>query len=169
MYLRDLVKNLWAQAGLYERKDARLQSFLKAVDSFPMECWDDFSSRFRQDYYDLFDQLIPPLAASHDQLLHVLLIRMAQLDRPNELAMAVDFVRRADPVANRPEINALLHRKHPQIQKEMRRRPALKELVDPAAPRQRMVTNVRPQSTKPAKPAKAAKPAKKKVPVKKSR
>lgn len=163
MYLRDLVKNLWAQAGLYERKDARLQSFLKAVDSFPMECWDDFSSRFRQDYYDLFDQLIPPLAASHDQLLRVLLVRMADLDHPKELALAVHFVRHADPVANRPELSALLNRKNPQIQKEMRQRPALQPLVDPPVPLRRAVTNVRAPVAKPKAPAKKKKPPAKKV------
>ncbi|MGC4072999.1 MAG: hypothetical protein QM760_10845 [Nibricoccus sp.] len=162
MYLRDLVKNLWAQAGLYERKDARLQSFLQSVDNFPLECWDDFSSRFRKDYYDLFDQLIPPLATSQDQLLRVLLIRMAELDQPKELALAVDFVRRADPVGNRPELNALLNRKHPKIQKEMRQRSVLKALVDPPVPLRRAVTNVKAPSVKAAAPVKAKKTSAKK-------
>ncbi len=142
MYLRDMVKNLWAQAGLYDRKDAKLQSFLKAVDTFPLECWDDFGARFRSDYYDLFDQLIPPLAASPDRLLHVLLIRMADLKQPKEMTLAVDFVRRADPKVDSAELSALLHRKEPKIDAEFRKRSVLVPLIDPRPPLKRVTTNV---------------------------
>ena len=164
MYLRDLVKSLWAQAGLYERKDAKLQSFLKAVDTFPLECWDDFGARFRSEYYDLFDQLIPPLAASSDRLLHVLLIRMADLKQPKEMKLAVDFVQRADPAADRAELNALLHRKDSKIDAAFRKRSALVPVIDPPPVLKRMTTNITvPQPAK--KPAVKKKVATRKVPA----
>src|SRR5262249_40999531 len=110
MYLRDLVKAQWTQAGLYARKDAHLQSFLQHIDNTLMECWDDYVALFRRDSYDLFDSLIPPLIHSDDKLLRLALIRYADVRQPKELTALRTFIRQADPVNDRPELISILNR-----------------------------------------------------------
>jgi hypothetical protein len=149
MHLRDLVKQRWAEAGLYARKDARLQSFLKHVDNTPLECWDDYAAIFRRDYYDLLDQLLPPLVTADDKLLRVTLIRQADFTQPKEHEAALAFIRTADPVADRPELTALFTRGTDVLKKAFLKRPELKEIVTPKVVPQRKPTNfVRPAPPK---------------------
>jgi hypothetical protein len=149
MHLRDLVKQRWAEAGLYARKNAHLQSFLKHVDGTPMECWDDYAVLFRRQYYDLFDQLIPPLLRADDKLLRIALIRQADFTQPKELKAARAFVRAADPVRDRPELNAILNRSGKLLRKDFLARPELKHLAEPKPVPQRRPTNmVRPPPAK---------------------
>lgn len=156
MYLRDQVKSLWRAAGLYDRPDARLQSFLAAIDQFPLECWDDFATRFRQNYYDLFDQLIPPLVHSNDPLLQVLLIRQSDLRQPKELAIAVALARSATPLTARPQLTALLHRNHPKITSLLRKRVDVIQDIDPPPPIPRATGNQVPVDSPRYKAAVAA-------------
>jgi hypothetical protein len=144
MHLRDLVKQRWAQAGLYDRKDAHLRSFLKHIDSTPLECWDDYVVIFRRQYYDLFDQLIPPLISADDKLLRIALIRQADVTQPKELEALKAFVRAADPARDRPELTAILNRHGAVLQKAFLARPELKPLVKPKAAPQRLPTNMPP-------------------------
>jgi hypothetical protein len=142
MHLRDLVRQRWADAGLYSRKDARLQSFLKHVDDTPMECLDDYAALFRREYYDLFDQLIPPLAGTNDKLLRVALIQQADFKKPKELDAVRAFLRYADPVTDRPELSAILNRGGDALKKDFLARAELKELVEPKPVLERKPTNM---------------------------
>ena len=155
MHIRDLVKQRWADAGLYARKNARLQSFLKHVEDTPSDCWDEYAAVLRRDYADLYDLLIPPLMTTDDKLLRVMLLRQVDVSQPKELAIVRDFVARADPVADRPELNVLIARDDAVLRKELRARPELVEVKPVAAVR--VTTNMPPA---PAVKA-AAKPARK--------
>lgn len=132
MHLRDLVKQRWADAGLYSRRNARLQSFLKHVEDTPSDCWNEYALVLRRDYADLYDLLIPPLMATDDKLLRVMLLRQADLSRPKELAIVRRFIARADPVADRPELNVLIARDDAELRKALRARHELVE-VKPVA------------------------------------
>jgi hypothetical protein len=141
MHLRDLVKQRWADAGLYARKDAHLQSFLTHFDAAPLDSWEDHAALFRHDYYDLFDQLLPPLIGVNDKLLHVGLIRYADFSQPKELEAARQYIRRADPVADRPELTELFRRGGAAFGKDFLARPELKEIIEPKATLVRTPTN----------------------------
>ena len=141
MHLRDLVMQRWAEAGLYERKDAHLKSFLKHVSDTPMECWTDYVALFRRDYYDLFDTLIPPLAAANDKLLRIALIRQVDFNQLKELGAVRAFVRSADPVGDRPELNAILNRSGNLLKKDFMARDKLREIIEPKPVAVRKTTN----------------------------
>ena len=150
MHLRDLVKRRWADAGLYARQNAHMQRFLAQVDdpSFS-QCWDQYVPLFRQHYYDLFDEVVPPLFSAPDKLLRVVLIRQLDLSQPKELEMVRGFVRHADPVADRPELDAILAHGEGRLKDEFAARPELEALVDAAPVLQRKPTNmVRPPTAK---------------------
>lgn len=131
MHLRDLVRRRWADAGLYSRKNAHLQSFLQHVDRTPLQCWDEYAALFRRDYYDLYDQLIPPLLSANDPLLRITLIRYTDFSQAKELQAMREFVRRADPLADAPELRAILDHGGGPIRGEFAARPDLASLVAP--------------------------------------
>ena len=143
MYLRDLVRQSWANAGLYARKDAHLQGFLKRIDDTDMmECWADYVALFRRDYYDLFDVVVPPLVGAGDKLLLVALIHSFDLNQPKELAVVRALVRVADPVSDRAVLNAILNRGRDVVKKDFLARGDLRGLVEPERLPVRKPTNV---------------------------
>jgi len=144
MVQRSVAKRQWAAAKLYETPDARLKAFLYHVDSYTTECWDDVVALLRKDYYDLFDQIVPPLVASSDKALRVQLFLHIDPKQPKELDLLRQFIRQADPVKDQPELKAIAGLNHPALQKEIAGRPEIAAVLAPSAPPRRAVTNVRP-------------------------
>lgn len=141
MHLRSLIRQKWNAAGLYTREDAHLQAFLKHVDDTPSECWREYVALFRRKYYDLFDQIVPPLVNTDDKLLRVTLIRWSDLNQRKERAALRDLIRCADPVHDRPELNAILTFNSTLLRKEFVKRPELAKLVQPVMHRHKVVTS----------------------------
>lgn len=112
MHLRDLIKQRWADEGLYVSKKARLQAFLKYIDDNSLECWDECVKEFRDNYYDLFDELIPPLMKTRDKLLHLILIRNMDLSKPKEVKLLKGFIKQAEPIEDEPELLAIAKLRH---------------------------------------------------------
>jgi hypothetical protein len=142
MYTRDLIRKLWADAGLYSLKDPHLQAFLKHIDDNPQQCWDDYVDLFRREYYDLYNQLIPPLFNAGDKLLRVKLIHRADFKRRKEIEAVRAFIRDADPIAHRPELNAILSHGGRAVKNDFLARAELRHLVAPEPAPERKPTNV---------------------------
>lgn len=158
MSLREFVKKQWSDARLYTHGDARVGEFLEHFEEHPAECWETAVPLFRQKYYTLFDQVVPPLVNSSDKLLRLQLILHSDPSQPRELRMLREFVRHADPVADRPELKAIARLKHPALDKEIAGRPELVDALKPPAPvPSRPVTNVLRPPPPPAAPRPAAK------------
>ena len=96
MLLRDRVRQVWADAGVFDVKDARVRAFLDHVEANPTACFPEFAVEFRRAYYDLFDVLIPPLLAADDQELMLHLIKVADTRRRKEVATLRAFAAKAD-------------------------------------------------------------------------
>lgn len=104
MHIRDLVKQKWADEGLYASKKAKVQAFLKYIEDKPLECWDEYVKEFRDHYYNLFDELVPPLMKTRDKLLRLIIIRNVDLSKPKEVKLIKEFVKKADPIEDEPEL-----------------------------------------------------------------
>lgn len=112
MHLRDTIMQQLADAGVLRAKHARLQSFLKHVEEHPLDCLDEYIAVFREQYYDLFDLLVPHLAKVDDPMLRVALVRRADVTKAGEIAWLNRLVDVCDPVENRmtlAEIDRLGH------------------------------------------------------------
>ena len=133
MHLRELAKQQWANSGIYRIHNARLQEFLKYFDDTPLECWNEYVPLFRKKYYEFFDQLVVPLFQSRDKLMRTVLIRQANVRRPRELAFLEEFVQRADPLEDQPELKAVLALKSKYLTNKMQARPELAELFKSAS------------------------------------
>jgi len=159
MFQRNVAKQRWVAAKLYQAPDAHLKAFLDYADTNPAACWDDLAAQFRKDYYDLFDRIVPPLAASSDRALRVQLFVHLDPKQPKELALMRDFIRSADPAADQPELRAIASLKDSAVQKELASRPGVASMLAPSPPPRRAVTNVRVPAAPPAAaPAAEARP-----------
>lgn len=140
MHIRDLAKQKWREAGLYDSRKAKVRAFLKHVDDHPDKCWDEWVQEFRDHYYDLFKDLIPPLLYTDDKLLRLTLIRKADLRKRRELNLLKKFVREADPVKDEPELSVIAKLSHKGLTAELAKRTDLTSKVRRA---------IQPQPTRP--------------------
>src|SRR5258705_11402882 len=108
MYQRDLVRKAWADAGLYDTKDAKLQEFLKHVDDKPLDCWPELVELVRTQYPEYLEKLVTPIWNIEDKLLRLNLIRKADLSQPEEKKIAQKFLRQLRPEANTLELQAVI-------------------------------------------------------------
>lgn len=120
MHIRDLVKQRWADEGFYASRNTKIQAFLKYIEDNPLECWDKYIKEFREHYYDLFDELIPPLMKTRDKLLRMILIRNVDLTKPKELKLLKDFTKKANPRDDEPELLAIAKLEHKGLTAELR-------------------------------------------------
>lgn len=134
MHTRDYVKSVFAKEGLYKIKDAKMASFLKSIDEAPAECWPEFIERFREEQYDLFEKVVPPLLFGKDRLVRTILARAMDPAQKKEVDIATEFIEKSDPKDNHPELLALVSKKNPVINKAILKRGdlsvALKSKID---------------------------------------
>jgi len=110
MLLRDLVRQTWADAGVYDIRDARLQRFLQYVEGQRVECWPEIAGTFRRRFPEYFRVLVPPLVAVEDRALRIHLIASIDRDNKDDMAMLRSAVAQADPDRHRFELDALRKR-----------------------------------------------------------
>ena len=121
MHIRDLVKRIWTKKGLYASRNDKVRDFLKYFDDNPELCWDELIKVFREQYYDLFPQLIPPLADTEDKLLRITLIRKADLKKRQELNLVKKSIKKAKPEADEPELLNIAKLGHKGLTTELRK------------------------------------------------
>lgn len=96
MNQRRLVLQALRDAGLHESADPRVREFVGLLREHSELCWTDLVGRFRTEYYDIYDAVIPALEASSDPLIRNMLIRHADPERPKERQMLTQLARATD-------------------------------------------------------------------------
>lgn len=122
MHTRQVAQMIWREAGLYNSGDAQVQAFLKYFDRETDDCWDKVVTRFRREFDDLFDDIVPPLLESSVKTIRVTLIRRVDLRRKKEVHAIRDLIKFLDPHRDAPEILAIAKRKSRALQEELERR-----------------------------------------------
>jgi len=108
MHQRDLVRKAWAEAGLYDTKDAKLKQFLKHVDDTPLDCWPELIELARTKYPEYLEKLVTPIWNIGDKLLRLNLIRNSELTQPNEKKLARKLARQLRPERDVLELRAAI-------------------------------------------------------------
>jgi hypothetical protein len=129
MHTRDYVKAVFANEGLYCVKNAKMKEFLDSIDKQKADCWPEFIKQFREQYYDLFDDVIPPLLYGKDRLVRSIIIRAIDTEQKKEMNIAKEFVRKADGVTHEKDLLALTSKKNKTLNKEILKKPHLTKLV----------------------------------------
>lgn len=125
MHIRELIKQRWAEAGLYASKKRKVQAFLAYIEEHPEHSCEQYIATFREQFADLTGEIVPPLLQSDDKLLRLLLIRNADLSRPREVKLLKELAQTADPLADEPELLALARLGHRGVSEVLAQREGL--------------------------------------------
>ena len=121
MHIGDLLRRTWEERGLYASRRARLRTFLTDQEEHPERPLEDILTDIRTSHNDLFGLLVPPLLETDDKLLRITIIRNADLNSPKELRLLKEFVRRADPMQDEPELLAIAALGHAGLTNQLRK------------------------------------------------
>ena len=92
-------------------------------------CWDEFVEEFRKNYYDIFDELIPPLFATDDVLIIHNCIRFADLSEPKEVEFLTKFIQECDAEKHQVSLRELAETQQPDLMAALQRKEKLPESV----------------------------------------
>lgn len=117
------------RGGAASASQQRAQTFMAMVREQEALCWEDLVAEFRQNYYDSFAELIPPLFATDDPLIIHNCIRFADLNQPREVEILKQFIRSCDPEKHQVSLRALAERGQPELTAELKKRKDLPQSV----------------------------------------
>jgi hypothetical protein len=115
MHQKDLARQAWQDAGLYRSRNKTLQAFLRRFEESESDCWDDLAEAVRTGYPELKTKLATPLWDTGDKLLRLNLLRLADPDQQDEVALLKRFTGKLDPVRDVPEIRTLARIDNPDV------------------------------------------------------
>ena len=116
-----------ARAAVSSRQ--KVQSFLEMVRTQEQLCWDEFVEEFRKNYYDVFDEIIPPLFATDDVLIIHNCIRFADLSEPKEVEFLTKFIQECDAEKHQVSLRELAETQQPDLMAALQRKEKLPESV----------------------------------------
>jgi hypothetical protein len=128
MYQKDLIRNVWKSAGLYDENDSKLQQFLKLLDD-PNQCWKEMTDTCRRSFASYKAKLVQPILDSGDKLTHLILIRSASESNDDEMALIEGYVASSDPKRDVVELRAVALRNIPRLTDALRQKPNLAQEV----------------------------------------
>jgi hypothetical protein len=129
MYQKDLVRDAWKTAGLYDENDAKLQQFLQLLDD-PAQCWSELIVTCRRNFADYKAKLVQPIMSSSDTLVHLMVIRAA--DGADELALLEQYISGSDPTRDEVELKTIAVKNVPRLNRALAKKPDLTKPVTDA-------------------------------------
>jgi hypothetical protein len=135
MHQKNLVKQAWQAAGLYQSKDAKLQQFLKLIDG-PLACWPELVDECRRNYAKYKTRLAQPIINTGDTLLRLNLVRVIDAQYDDEVQLLRTLIQQSDPQKDEPELKAVALKNVPALTKAIAAKPGLsKELESIVRPK----------------------------------
>jgi hypothetical protein len=128
MYQKDLIRNAWKAAGLYDENDSKLQQFLQMLDD-PTQCWKELTDACRRSYAAYKAKLVQPIAGTGDKLVHLLLIRTAAESNDDEMVLLEQYIASSDPVRDQVELKAVALKNIPRLNEALAKKPNLTQEV----------------------------------------
>ncbi len=105
---RYIVKQAWLEAGLYDSKDPKLQSFLQYFERTIHACWPDLWPMIRESYSEHKEQLLTPIWDTGEKMLRLNVIRALAPDRSDEVGIFRRIAQRPNVRGNPWELEALM-------------------------------------------------------------
>jgi hypothetical protein len=143
---RRVVWKVLKDAGLMESEDPRVQELLRHIRDNPDRCWEDFIADFREQYYDLFDKVVPALQESDNATIRNILIEFANPEQPKEQQLLEKIATDVDLERDELAASRLSNFKIKRIDDTLKRRMAARESSESsttAAPTRARTTRAR--------------------------
>ncbi|GHO83205.1 hypothetical protein [Dictyobacter formicarum] len=109
---RQMVRQAWLEAGLYNLNDPRLQSFLQHFEHTIHGCWPDLCPLVRERYAEYKEQLLTPIWDTGQKMLRLSVIQSLAPDHNDELEIFQRIIQRPDVNGNPWELEALMRVAH---------------------------------------------------------
>jgi len=108
MQQKTLVKQAWLDANLYYSNDPKLAAFLKHVEESAIDCWPELIREVREHYPECKEQIVTPIWDTGDKLLRLHVIRAADPESEEDVAIFQRLVQRPNTRGDDWELQALM-------------------------------------------------------------
>jgi hypothetical protein len=126
MYQKDLVRDAWKSAGLYQEDDPKLRQFLDLIEE-PAHCWAELVAACRRDFAAYKAKVVQPILDSGDTLVRLMVIRAAS--EADELELLERYVAASDPARDEAELRAIALKGVPRLNGALAGKPGLTPAV----------------------------------------
>lgn len=124
MHQKQLVRDAWRSAGLYDDGDERLRQFLDRLDE-PHMCWPEMTRLLRRSFAEYKARVVAPLLAQGDTLTRLVVLRALADADDDEARLVERFVSASDAARDEVELLAIAERAAPRFDKALRRKRSL--------------------------------------------
>jgi hypothetical protein len=116
MALKDLVKQAWKDAGLYNSPSPGLKAFLDYFDSAgETDCWPEFAREIRARCPADKERLLLPAFDTGDRMLRLNVIDNLDANLPDERKILQELASRCDPEKDTFALQMIVHKDHPDL------------------------------------------------------
>jgi len=123
MFQKILILKKWEEAGLKQSRKKKVRDFIKFVEKNPKLGWEACVKEFNKKYTDVFNDLIPPLLTTNDNLIILNMLRfMEPRKRRKELNLLKNFAKTADTQKLQPSLETVAKLKIPSVNKVLQAR-----------------------------------------------
>lgn len=105
----------------------RAEEFIQSALECTGDCWDELAVKFRNNYYDVMDEIVAIIKDTDDPLILFHLLRQADLKEPAELESVRKIVRDINP--DKHEVSMLGLTGEPTLRAALKKRSGLPESV----------------------------------------
>lgn len=126
MYQKDLVRDAWKSAGLYDEDDPKLRQFLDLLED-PAQCWAELIAACRRDFAAYKARVVQPILDSGDTLVRLMVIRAAS--EADELDLIERYISASDPAHDEAELKAIALKGVPRLSGALSGKPDLPPAV----------------------------------------
>ena len=135
MYQKDLVRDAWKSAGLYDEDDPKLRQFLDLLED-PVHCWAELIAACRTEFAAYKARVVQPILASGDTLVHLMVIRAAS--EADELDLIERYITASDPAREEAELRAIALKRVPRLSDALSGKagltPGVRSMLTPPGP-----------------------------------
>ncbi len=126
MFQRLMIQKKWEELNLNKSGKKKVRDFIEFVEKNPKKGWKNWADKITGDYYDVFNDLIPPLMNIDSNIINLNLI--AHLD-PKKYSkvknLLKEFIKDADPQKMQPTLEAIAKLKIPSLNNALKAKKAL--------------------------------------------
>lgn len=118
-------KTIWKafkEAGVLDSTNENTQKLVKHIKLDKDHCWRDFSDDFRKNFYDCFDEIVPPLLEIDDPLIRLALVKYLDPSKPKEKEALARIAKSVNPEIDEVSVKYLARSNEASVTKELKRK-----------------------------------------------
>ncbi|MFX0197878.1 MAG: hypothetical protein ACFFCW_17285 [Candidatus Hodarchaeota archaeon] len=126
MFQRLMILKKWEELGLKNSRKKKVRDFIEFVEKNPKQGWQGWANKITSNYYDVLNDLIPPLMNIGSNIINLNLIRYFDpINNKKVENLLKEFIKHADPQKMLPTLEAIAKLKIPSLNNMLKTKKAL--------------------------------------------